>query len=150
MALRPSFVLGLLLLLSATVACQSPEEKIANARKGYQVTLNAWLLKDSAEPPADSPPRTVEVLFDLLVQHQQPENLPGLTLDISHADPFGKEKRSWRRYVEVPAMIKGQSSQISFNEKVDNFVDGDSFSVTLEKNVPPAERSAYREFSANP
>ena len=142
---------GLFLLVIFLAACQSPEDKVAAWRKGYQVSLNAWLLKEGAAAPATEPPaaapRSVEVIFDLLVTHQQAENLPGITLDVSHADPFGKEKRTWRRYLEVPEMIKGKSAQLSFTEKVDNFVEGDTFSVILEKNVAPADRGAYREFA---
>ena len=49
------------------------------------------------EPVAPAGPRQVEVLFDLVISQQGSEGLPGITLDISQADPFQKEKKSYHR-----------------------------------------------------
>lgn len=97
------------------------------------------------EPVAPAGPRQVEVLFDLVISQQGSEGLPGITLDISQADPFQKEKKSYRHYVELGPMVKGQAKQVAFSIKADDFVDGDVFSVVLEKQIAEADRAAYRE-----
>lgn len=97
------------------------------------------------EPVAPAGPRQVEVLFDLVISQQGSEGLPGITLDISQADPFQKEKKTYRHYVELGPMVKGQAKQVAFSIQADDFVDGDVFSVVLEKQIAEADRAAYRE-----
>lgn len=96
-------------------------------------------------PDAPAGPRRVEVLFDLVVSQRGSDSLPGITLDISQADPFQKEKKTYRHYLTLPKMLNGQSQQFSFSIQADDFVDGDVFSVSLLKNVAPADRAAYQE-----
>ena len=161
-------IVVLALMLSA---CQSPQEKAMAVRAEYLVQLNTWLLQEPEPTPAAAPapaapapgapaadpaaapvepvapagPRQVEVLFDLVISQQGSEGLPGITLDISQADPFQKEKKSYRHYVELGPMVKGQAKQVAFSIKADDFVDGDVFSVVLEKQIAEADRAAYRE-----
>lgn len=160
------FVLALLLS-----ACQTPQQKAMAIRAEYLVQLNTWLLKEPepaaapaaapapapaatapadpaaapVEPVAPAGPRKVEVLFDLVISQQGSEGLPGITLDISQADPFQKEKKTYRHYVELGPMVKGQTKQVAFSITADDFVDGDVFSVVLEKQIAEADRAAYRE-----
>ncbi|MEO1085414.1 MAG: hypothetical protein AAFY88_14335 [Acidobacteriota bacterium] len=97
---------------------------------------------------ADTGPRAVNVFFDLLVNFEGDEPLDGLTLDVSHADGSGAEKKSWRHYVELPAHIKGETKQVSFETEGVEFEEGDQFSVILRKVVPPDEQGDYREFAS--
>jgi len=99
------------------------------------------------EAMADEGPRTAEILFDLIVQFDGDEPLPGITVDISHADPFEKEKAVYHHWIETGDMIKGQTNQESFVKEIPNFETGDVFSVDLRSYVPPEERSEYREFA---
>lgn len=93
-------------------------------------------------------PRTVNVLFDLIVQFNGDEPLPGLTLEITRADASGNEKASMRHYQELPEHIKGDTKQVSFKLEGLEFEDGDGYSVTVRKVVPPEEQGEYREFAS--
>lgn len=93
-------------------------------------------------------PRMVNVFFDLIVLFEGDDPLPGLTLDISQADSGGAEKQSFRHYQELPAHIKGETKQVSFELEGIEFAEGDQFSVALRKVVPPEEQGEYREFAS--
>ncbi|MEM9594918.1 MAG: hypothetical protein AAGD06_11665 [Acidobacteriota bacterium] len=97
---------------------------------------------DIAEPAGPS-----TIFFDLVVYFNGDDSLPGITLDVSQADPFEKEKATWRQWVELPSMINGQTEQVTFELEVDDFQDGDAFSVVLETALSAEERSEYREFA---
>ena len=88
-----------------------------------------------------------EVLFDLIVQFDGNDPLPGVTVEITHADPFEKEKGSFRHYLETGPMVKSETKQLSFTVPDLDFVDGDLFSVDIRGHVPPEERGEYREFA---
>lgn len=91
-------------------------------------------------------PEERTIFFDLIVQLDGDRSLPGITLDLTQADASGAEKKAWKRYVELPKMIKGQTQQVSFEEELE-FEEGDQFSVELRTPVPPAERGEYRELA---
>lgn len=88
-----------------------------------------------------------DVFFDLIVQFDGPESLPGITVEITHADPFEKEKASFRHYLETGTMVKSETKQVSFTVPGLDFVDGDLFSVDVRAHVPAEERGEYREFA---
>lgn len=117
-----------------------------SAKAAATDAVDSALADDAAiEPEVPAGPRKVTVLFDIVLSQQTSEGLPGLTLDVSQADPFQKEKKTYRHFVELPKMVKGQTQQTSFSIQADDFVDGDVFSVSLRKNIPEAERGEYRE-----
>ncbi|MEM1181457.1 MAG: hypothetical protein AAGM22_24145 [Acidobacteriota bacterium] len=93
-------------------------------------------------------PQTVNLLFDLIVLFEGEEPLPGLTLDVSQADSSGAEKKLWRHYLELPPHVKTETKQVSFETPGVEFEEGDQFSVTLRKVIPPEERGDYREFAS--
>ncbi len=100
------------------------------------------------EEMAPEGPRTVEVIFDLLVRFNATSDaLPGITIDIMHKDPFQEEKGRHLKWIETPSLRKGEERQVSAKLEVDNYEDGDEFSIELSAYVPPERRGEYREFS---
>ena len=97
----------------------------------------------AAEPAG---PRTVNIFFDLIANFRGNDPMTGFTLDISQADADGSEKKAWRRYVELPRHLNGETFQISFLSEGVEFTDGDQFSVVLETAITAEERAEYREF----
>ncbi len=96
-----------------------------------------------AEPAG---PKSTTILFDLVVLFSGSEPLDGITVDVTHADASGTEKKTWRQYLETAGMVKSETRQMAFEAEVD-FVEGDVFSVQLLKYVDPAEYGNYKEYA---
>ena len=96
---------------------------------------------------AASGPQPTDILLDLVVLFEGNDPLDGLTLDISQADPFEKEKATFRHYIEIPSMVKSETRQVSFVLEGVDYEVGDLFSVNLREYVAPEDRAAYREFA---
>ncbi|MEM8931812.1 MAG: hypothetical protein AAGE94_11600 [Acidobacteriota bacterium] len=92
-------------------------------------------------------PQPTTIFFDLMVFLDGPTALPGLTVEITRLGLDGAEKDVWLRYVELPKMIKGETQQVSFEEDVMDFADGEGFSVNLQSVVPAERQGEYREFA---
>jgi hypothetical protein len=99
------------------------------------------------EPEMEEGPRTAQILLDVLVAFDGSESLPGLTIDISHADPFQKEKATFREYIETGPMLSGEQKQMTVVLEVENFETGDAFGASVRSNVPAEEQGEYREFA---
>lgn len=101
------------------------------------------------EVVVDEGPSSTDVLLDLYVLFNGKESLDGVTVDISMADPFEKEKGTFRRYLETGKMARGEGRQLSVVlEDIENFETGDVFSVFIRSYVPAEERGEYQEFAA--
>ncbi len=98
------------------------------------------------EAVEEADPRTITVLFDLLVLFSGSDPLPGLTVDITHADPSGAEKAVRQHYIEVANLARGSTNQVAIELDGWDLADGDAFSIDVRQVVSDAERSAYREF----
>ncbi len=97
---------------------------------------------------APAGPRSAEVLFDLMVRFNAVgDALPGITVEIVHNDPFQKEKGRHLMWVDTPGLRKGEERQVPIKLEVDNYEDGDEFSVEFSEFVPPEKRGDYREFA---
>lgn len=167
---HPNRRLELFLLAAATAtavclaACQpkDPPVRVAQIRSEYTVKLKTWRVvapeaegeANLGEPgaalgetPTETGSRPVTIMFDVRVTFLGREPLPGITLDITHADPFEKEKDHRRHWIETPKFIKGTSEDIDFELGGFAFVDGDVFSVDLLQFVPEDVRGEYREFA---
>lgn len=127
------------------VADLPPAEGEEGAEDGDEA-MDDEAMGDEAMDMEPAGPVERTIFFDLIVQLDGDHALPGLTLDLAQADASGAEKKAWKRYVELPSMIKGQTQQVSFEEDLE-FEEGDQFSVELRTPVPPAERGEYREFA---
>jgi hypothetical protein len=118
-------------------------EQVAVRRGRYQATVNGWVV--------DQKPRgeTVErsIALDVLVTHDSPEPLPGLTLDLSHLGPDRKEKRHWREWISTEGLAPGAAKQVSLHLDGAGYAPGDLFQAAVRDPIPAAERPQYREFS---
>ena len=120
----------------AAVAAEASAEEAAEGEN---------LDEENAEPAG---PRSVEVLVDLLVRFgDKGEALPGITVEVVQNVPFQKEKKRHLTWIETAGLMKGEQRQVSVSLEVDNYEDGDEFSVEWNAFVPPEKRGEYREFA---
>ncbi len=128
-------------VVAEAVAVAASAEEAAGEEAAEGETLDE-------EMAAPQGPRSVEVLIDLLVQFGGVgDALPGITVEIVQKDPFQAEKGRRLTYVETPGLRKGEARQVSVKLEVDNYEDGDEFSVEWSAFVPPEKRGDYREFA---
>ncbi len=93
-------------------------------------------------------PQSSDILFDLLVRFEGSKPLPGITVEVTHADPFEKEKENRLHYIETDSFVGTQKTQqVSFVLEGFEYEDGDVFSVEFNAYVSPEERGGYREFA---
>ncbi len=93
-------------------------------------------------------PRSVEIMLDLLVRFNATgDALPGITVEIAHKDPFQKERGRYLTWIETTGLRKGEERQVPVRLEIDNYEDGDEFSVEWSAFVPPEKRGEYREFA---
>ncbi len=102
----------------------------------------------SEELPMDGAPVEVtkSILLDILVQNTSSETLPGITVDISQIDPSGREKGSWKVFLELPHLAHGMTEQVGYVLEDADFVEGDGFHAEVRSPIPAAERGDYAEF----
>jgi hypothetical protein len=103
--------------------------------------------EDEAAAEEAEGPRTVRVMFDVVVRFDGRKSLPGITIDISHRDPFEKEKARYQQWIETPGMSRGDARQLSFEKEISNYETGDQFAIEFRPFIPPEERGDYREFT---
>jgi hypothetical protein len=163
--------------LVLVLACgpKSPEEKVAGLRASYSARLNGFLIEE--EPILPEVPATEETLapeaeagevadageevevvmmevpvkqlvrLDILIQHRSEERLPGVTVDISMADPAGQEKGHWRVWFDTADVPEATVTQFTHILEEVGYEEGDGFFVEVRHPVPAAERGDYREFA---
>ncbi len=102
---------------------------------------------EGMEPEVAAVPIRQTVRVDILIQHDSPEELPGVTLDLEMVDSQEVLKNSWKVWVDTSELPKATGSQFSHVLEDIDYVEGDGFSVDVRSYVPPEERSEYREFS---
>ncbi len=103
--------------------------------------------EDEEEMPPG--PRPADVILHLLVRFggDGGEALPGVTVEVTQADPSGKEKQRTRQWIDAAGMQPDETRQVDLKLEGVEYEDGDAFSVLLREGVPPEERGAYREFA---
>jgi hypothetical protein len=84
-------------------------------------------------------------ILDILVSRKGRKGLPGLTVDITEADPKGDEKGHWRAYLDVSHVLPGADAQISYTLHDVDYEQGDGFNVEVLHPVPAADRGEYKE-----
>ncbi|MCG8466717.1 MAG: hypothetical protein MJB57_00705 [Gemmatimonadetes bacterium] len=120
----------------------------AVAAEGETAAEGEEAAEESEEIEEPQGPRTTNVMFELLIRFNGAgDPLPGITADILHRDPFGREKARQLEWVDTSGMRRGEPRQFSFELEIDDFETGDVFAVELRSYVPPEERGEYREFS---
>jgi len=88
----------------------------------------------------------ITVLFDVIVLFSGKDPLPGLTVDITHADSAGGEKVVRQHYLAVGNLHRGSTRQVAFELDGWDLADGDQFSIEVRQGLSDAERGTYREF----
>ena len=96
----------------------------------------------------ETPPANPNILLDILVQHDSPEILPGITVDVSMADADGNEKGAWRVFFDTSKVLKANVTPYSHVLEDVPYVEGDGFFAEVRHPVPPEERGEYQEFSS--
>lgn len=136
---------------------EEEEDMIAEAAEGVAVAAEAAAVAGEAaeettegeemEEEEEPGPRPANILLDLLVRFNGEEALPGITVEIAQAGPSGQEKATYLEYIETGGIRTGEERQVPVTLAVDNFEDGDAFSIEWNAFVPPEEQGEYREFS---
>jgi hypothetical protein len=96
---------------------------------------------------AMEPMMRYDVILDIVVRHTSDEMLPGITLDLSHADAAGVEKEHRRLWVDTSDLAKGDSLQVNETLEDVDYDEGDGFHVEVRRPIPAAERGEYRELA---
>ncbi len=159
----------------ALVACgpKSHAEKVAQTRALYSARLNGFVVEEeplveevigeieasaegadveevALEEPADFEPVAVSqrVLLDILIQHDTYDKLPGITVEISMADPSGQEKDHWRAWFDTSDIPKATVTQFTHILEDVSYEEGDGFYVEVRQPVPEEEWGEYKEFAS--
>lgn len=93
-------------------------------------------------------PATENIRLDILIQHDSPKILPGVTVDISMADAAGTEKGVWKVWFDTAKVPKANVTQYTHVLEDVPYEEGDGFFAEIRHPVPPEERGEYREFSS--
>ncbi|MEM6703309.1 MAG: hypothetical protein AAF690_11410 [Acidobacteriota bacterium] len=171
LVLSVAFALGV-----AACTPSSPEEQVASVRGQYTAELVSWRVEqipeaseesaaeateesESAEAPSEEGEIAIEVpdhlsanlvnnlYFDILVSTGAADPLTTLTVDLTHAAATQEEKQVYRLPLDVSGVVKGSGEQITATlENVEDFEEGDLFSVEVRTSVGEDERSEYAEF----
>jgi len=166
----PIVIVALAAALVATAGCRqrSFEERVTASRAAYEVELNGWVVRepeapaptaaeggaaptDEAGAPADpnapaAEPAPRQVVLDLVVRHEATEPLPGITLDVTHADAAERVKEVRRIWIDTSSMYRGVASQINVTLEGVTVAPGDRFAVQVRNPIPASERADYREY----
>lgn len=98
--------------------------------------------------PMEMEPVNPDIMLDVLIQHDSPELLPGVTVDVSMADGAGNEKGSWKVWFDTSAMKKANVTQYTHVLQDVPYEEGYGFFAEVRHPVPAAERGEYKEFSS--
>lgn len=139
-------------IVKAQPAPEMPAEPM-DAEEGFAAAAEEAAAAEFAEgeelaAEEQEVPVKQDVAIDILLQHDSPEKLPGITLDIEMVDSNKQTKNSWRVWVETAKLPKATGTQFTHLLEDVDYVEGDGFSVEVRSPVPPEERGEYREFAA--
>lgn len=130
----------------AAEAAASAEAVAVAAEAAAEEAAEGEVLDEETAIPQG--PRSVEVMFDLLVRfNSSADALPGITVEIVQNDASQNEKAKYLEWVETEGLRKGEARQVPIRLEVENYEDGDEFSVEWNEFVPPEKRGDYREFA---
>lgn len=174
---RLAVLMPLVFLLALACSPKSPEEKVAKLRSYYTARPIGFIVDatpvepvdmgDEDELAAEDEPMAPEaaeggeaevadtapvamrqdVRLDILLQHDSPEKLPGITLDIFMVDAGEVEIANWKVWVETADLPKATGTQFTRLLEDIDYEEGYQFSVEVRHPIPVEERSAYREFA---
>lgn len=172
---RFGMALGLVaaaLLVFVGCAKKSPLEQMIENRARYTAEINGFFIQETpvvaevdaeveVEPGDGGEPADVEgtevdeapsmevvqnAHLDILVKHDAFEKLPGITLDIIHADANENVKGEWKLWVDTSNVPRANPTVYGHVIENVDYVEGDGFAVEVRHPIPEAERGDYREF----
>jgi hypothetical protein len=94
------------------------------------------------------PPVRTDVILDILVSTTSSEYLPGITLDVEHADADRQAKDRRTLWVDTSGLVRGGGTQVTHVLENVDWEEGDAFYVEVRSPVPAEERADYKEFEA--
>ncbi len=97
--------------------------------------------------PEESGPSPHDVTLFLIVRFAGTEPLPGITVEVTKQDPFGKESEPTLHWIDTAGMAKSEVRQVDLVLEDVEFETGDAYSVYFSEVVPAEQRSQYREFA---
>jgi hypothetical protein len=103
---------------------------------------------DGDEGGVEDVPMIQNAHLDLIVQHDNDEMLPGITVEITMVDANQAEKDSWRFWVDTSTLRKANQLQLVHTLEDIPYVEGDGFAAEVRKPIPPEEYGEYQEFSS--
>jgi FtsP/CotA-like multicopper oxidase with cupredoxin domain len=136
-------VLGVAVALTAC-ACgvrETPEQRVTRLRQQYEV-------KPTGFQPHAGPDGRPGLVIDMLVLDQGREGLKELTLVARLMSADGKERVAKPFTIDVSRLIPGVTSQVSAVVPDVELKSGETVTVELENEPPPAARSSYPEYRA--
>ena len=95
-----------------------------------------------------APPANPNILLDILIKHDSPEMLPGITVDISMADSAGNSKGAWKVWFDTSTVRKANITPYTHVLEDVPYVEGDGFFAEVRHPVPVEERGEYKELSS--
>ena len=119
----------------AEVAAEAAEATGEEAAEGEEITEE------------EIGPQVPEIILHLLVRFKGTEALPGITVEVTRRDPFGKEHEPTLHWIETAGMTKSDVEQVDLAFEAPDFEEGDGYSVFLRSVVPPEDYGKYREFA---
>lgn len=102
---------------------------------------------DAALDGAEAADLEQDAILDILLRFNGTDPLPGITVDVTHADAAGNDKRVHLVYLDTSNVHRGTPTQIVHRLEDVPYEEGDGFHATVRSPIPPAERDLYREFA---
>ncbi len=94
-----------------------------------------------------APPANPNIMLDILIQHDSPEMLPGITVDITMADADGNQKGAWKVWFDTADLLKANVRSYTHVLEEVPWEEGLGFFAEVRHPVPVEERGEYQEFS---
>jgi hypothetical protein len=98
--------------------------------------------------PEPMAPVNPDVMIDLLIKHDSPKLLPGITVDVTMVDEAKTEKASWKIWFDTSKVKKANVTGYTYVLENVPYVEGDGFFAEVRHPVPAEERGDYKEFSS--
>ncbi len=143
------------LMALSSLACSDSwgAGRVAALRAHYRANLVGFMVLPGAAAQAPSAaaagaPVASDLELRIQIQHDSPEKLAGLTLEVQRLGPDGDdvERQHERLWVDVSAIEAGPGGEVRATLRGVPYVPGERLHVFVRQSVPASERAAYREF----
>lgn len=95
---------------------------------------------------AAAPEVRQDLILDIMMERvRRSADLPGVTVDVTHADSNEQEKARYKVWIDTSDVRSLAVQKDAVIEDID-FVEGDRFHVEIRHPIPEGERGEYREF----